>query len=196
MGKLKIAIVLTGAAICSTFGFKYILDSKKYDSEGYNKKGYDRDGYNRSGYNKQGYDKQGYNIKGKNRDAKTKDDLNMKMEDYLRRYEEAQEAYKKNDYVSACRNCRKIVPSILKNISKHYGWLYSDEHRSFNDLIEINSKIYDKEMKRKLHELRKYGNIAEHDDEDEIEIKENECYFVIKLTGEMIELFKTKLYLP
>lgn len=181
---------------------KYGYNSDGYDSNGYDKDGFNIDGYDEQGFDKYGYDhngydesgynKQGYNRDLKNRDGKTKEDLLEKYCWYSRRVIDAKTDFKNENYTDVCMKCRKVVESILKNLLKHFGEYYDYERYTFVELIDFNSEKFGEEMAGKLHELRKYGNNALHEDEDEIEIKANECSFVIKVTEEIINLFLEK----
>lgn len=184
---------------------KYGFDSYGYNADGYDIYGYNRDGFDVNGYDRRGYDGQGYNAEGKNRTGKAKEELLKKAEDYLMEYRKACEDDSKKDYRIACVRCRTIVSSIMKNILEHYGHdcTYYDpkdgkekciKHSEMIDNCYENNLI-DDETKNKLHQLRTYGNDAVHEDINDLEIMPNQCYFVIRTTEEMIELFKEKLYL-
>lgn len=189
-----------------------VYDSEGYDPDGYDRKGYNRQGFNREGYDRSGYNLEGFNIKGFDRsgydqfgfnskgldkdgfDKSGSDKLGLSRTDYqkrlellLKRWRKAYSQMESGEFEYALYDSRLVMEETLRLIVFHHigGRLRDDSSLNLLRYCQKN-KYLDDDMIDRLHDVRKSGNVNNHDLLSGQSISPKKIYFVLMQVRDLL----------
>lgn len=167
-------------------------DKKSFDREGYDNEGYNRSGYDKNGFDREGYDRRGFGIDGFNRDGidgvgLTRDTYSLLLNKLLRRWKKAYEQMEAGEFEYSLYDARLVMEETLRLIVFHNLGRKSSDNSTLSLLRYCSRrKILDPDMVDRLHDVRKAGNINNHDLLSDNSISQNKIYFILMQVRDLI----------